>query len=147
MPRAFFATVGPALPEWRDVMGDNAEGAFTTSHWEPHESITYPRSRDFTSAFRQRYGVDPSYHAATAFAAGQIMEAALAQALNLDREAVRGALFDLDTYSVIGRFAVDHTGMQVKRLDVILQWRNGRKEIVWPEEVRSAEPVFGKSPP
>jgi branched-chain amino acid transport system substrate-binding protein len=56
---------------------------------------------------------------------------------------MRSALFDLDTYSVIGRFAVDHTGMQVKRLEMILQWQDGRKEIVWPEEVRSAEPVFG----
>ena len=146
MPKAFFATVGPALPEWKQVMGDSADGAFATSIWEPHDSVAYPRSRSFANAFHQRYGVDPSYHAATAYAAGQIMEAALAKAASLEREMMRDALFDLDTYSVIGRFAVDHTGMQVKRLEMILQWQDGRKEIVWPEEVRSAEPVFGMVP-
>ncbi len=60
---------------------------------------------------------------------------------------MRDALFGLDDYSVIGRFAVDHTGMQVKRLEMIIQWQRGRKEIVWPGAVRSARPVFGKAQP
>jgi branched-chain amino acid transport system substrate-binding protein len=146
-PRVFFATVGPALPEWKEVMGELADGAFATSIWEPHDSVIYPRSQEFTRAFRKRYGIDPSYHAATAYAAGQIMEAALAQSKTLNREAMREALFGLDIQSVIGRFAVDHTGMQVKRLEMILQWQRGRKEIVWPEGVRSARAVFGAATP
>lgn len=146
-PPAFFATVGPALAEWKEAMGDNAEGAFATTIWEPHESVTYPHSQEFTTAFRQRFGVDPSYHAATAYAAGQILEAAISQAGGLDKHNVRAALFDLDTYTITGRFAVDHTGMQVKRLGMILQWQDGKKEIVWPEEVRSAEPIFGRVSP
>ena len=142
IPRAFFATVGPALPEWGAAMGRLADGAFTTSIWEPHESVTYPRSREFADKFYKRYGVEPSYHAATAYAAGQILEAAAARARSLKRDAIRAALFDLDTYSVIGRYAVDHTGMQVKRLEMIVQWRHGRKEIVWPDVVRSAKARF-----
>ena len=60
---------------------------------------------------------------------------------------MRDALFGLDINSVIGRFAVDRTGMQAKRLEMIVQWQRGRKEIVWPESVRSALPVFGAAKP
>jgi branched-chain amino acid transport system substrate-binding protein len=146
-PRAFFATVGPALPAWKTQMGDLADGAFATSIWEPHDAIAYPRSREFTRAFRGRYGIDPSYHAATAYAAGQILEAAATVAKTLERDAVRAALFGLDSQSVIGRFAVDHTGMQAKRLELILQWQRGRKEIIWPAAVRSAAPIFAGARP
>lgn len=142
-PPAFFATVGPALPEWKETMGGAADGAFATTIWEPHVSVTYPRSQEFATAFRARFGIEPSYHAATAYAAGQILETAIFQAASPDREAVRSMLFDLDTYSITGRFAVDHTGMQVKRLEMILQWQDGKKEIVWPSEFRSAKPIFG----
>ena len=85
--------------------------------------------------------------AAAAYAAGQILEAAIESSKSLDHEGVRAAISDLDTYTVLGRFAVDRTGMQVKRLDMIIQWQNGRKEIVWPEEIRTSSAIFGKTVP
>jgi branched-chain amino acid transport system substrate-binding protein len=142
-PRGFFATVGPALPGWNTDMGALADRAFATSIWEPHKSVTYPGSQAFAEAFLAEYKIEPSYHAATAYAAGQILEAAVAQAQSLERDKIRAALFDLDRDSVIGRYAVDHTGMQVKRLEMIVQWQAGRKEIVWPDDIRSARPMFG----
>jgi hypothetical protein len=33
--------------------------------------------------------------------------------------------------------------MQTKRDDLVVQWIDGRKETVWPDERRTAEPVFG----
>ena len=33
-PRAFYATIGPALPVWIDKVGPLAEGTFSTSLWE-----------------------------------------------------------------------------------------------------------------
>ena len=50
--------------------------------------------------------------------------------------------FALDTYSVIGRFAVDRTGIQVKRLDMLIQWQAGQKQIVWPEEIRTRPAIL-----
>lgn len=146
-PPAFFATVGPALPEWKNILGNSADLAFATSIWEPNDSFSFARSREFAAAFRARYGMDASYQAAAAYAAGQVLEAAIGAANSLDHDDVRAALFDLDTYTVLGRFAVDRTGMQVKRLDMIIQWQKGRKEIVWPEEIRTAPPIFGKAGP
>ena len=45
-------------------------------------------------------------------------------------------LADLDTNTIIGRYGVDRTGMQVKSVPLIVQWRNGRKVIVWPSAQR-----------
>ena len=146
-PRAFYATIGPSLPEWQTIFGTSADLAFATSLWEPTDSFSYPQSREFAKAFRARYGEEASYQAAAAYAAGQILEAAAKNAGSLDHDAIRVALFELDTYTVLGRFAVDRTGMQVKRLDMIIQWQDGRKEIVWPEEIRTSSPVFGGAAP
>ena len=146
-PSAFFATIGPALPDWKDILGGSADYAFATSLWEPIDSFAYPRSNEFARAFRSRYGIEASYQAAAAYAAGQVFEAAVESAKSIDHDSVRAAISDLDTYTVLGRFAVDRTGMQVKRLDMIIQWQNGRKEIVWPDATHTKLPIFGKAVP
>ncbi len=146
-PQAFFATVGPALPEWITDMGGAGDHVFSTSLWEPAESLAFPGARDFAKRFQERFKVAPSYHAATAYAAGQILEAAVATAGSFDRGQVRKAFTELDTYSVLGRFAVDQTGMQIKRFEMIVQWQEGHKEIVWPEDLRTAMPLIGGATP
>ena len=140
LPQAFFATVGPALPAWRSATGAVGELAFATSIWEPQ--VAYPGAREFAEAFQKRYGVEPSYHAATAYAAGKILEAAAGLAGSLDRDGMRAALLALDTSTVIGRYTVDRTGMQTKRVPLIVQWQYGRKEIVWPDRYRTRPPIF-----
>ncbi len=70
-PHAFFATVGPSFPNWKSHLGADAEFAFTTSIWEPGRPDENADSLAFTQAFRERFGIMPSYHAAAAFAACQ----------------------------------------------------------------------------
>jgi branched-chain amino acid transport system substrate-binding protein len=147
MPKAYFATIGPALSDWKTIFGNSADHTFATSLWEPNDSFAYPRSKEFAAVFNSRYGMEASYQAAAAYAAGQILEAAIESSESIDHDGVRAAISDLDTYTVLGRFAVDRTGMQVKRLDMIIQWQNGRKEIVWPDEIRTSSAIFGKAVP
>jgi branched-chain amino acid transport system substrate-binding protein len=139
-PKAFFATVGPAMQKYQMTMGTNTEFTFATSIWEPQ--VPFPRSKEFAALFRSTYHREPSYHAATAYAAGQILEAAIELAGSLKLDMIRQAMFDLDYTSIIGRYAVDRTGMQIKCFPLIIQWQNGKKKIVWPEEVRTAIPIF-----
>jgi branched-chain amino acid transport system substrate-binding protein len=54
----------------------------------------------------------------------------------------RDILSAMDTMTIIGRYGVDRTGMQIKHFNLIIQWQNGKKEVVWPEELRTAKPVF-----
>ena len=143
MPTIFFATVGPSLPAWLTELGPLGDKAFTTSIWEPPAERQNSASQEFSDAFAKRFGVAPSYHAAAAYAACQIMIMALRKAGSLDRDRYRETLFGMDVMTIIGRFLPDRSGMQTKRDDLVVQWIDGRKETVWPDERRTAEPVFG----
>ncbi len=101
-----------------------------------------PRLQRITDSFIKKYKEVPSYHAATAYAAGQILEAALKRLGNLERNRLRDILSAMDTITIIGRYGVDSKGMQSKHFNMIIQWQNGKKEIVWPKELRTAKPIF-----
>jgi branched-chain amino acid transport system substrate-binding protein len=139
-PKAYFATVGPVLARYPTALGQDSELTFASSLWEPN--LKFPRSREFASRFRALYRIEPTYHAATAYAAGQILEEAVKAVGSLTRDKVRQTLQNLQTYTVVGRYQVDPTGIQVKHFPLTIQWQEGKKEIVWPEEVRTAQPIF-----
>ena len=139
-PQAFYASVGPALQAFYDRCGPDAENVFATSLWEPRAN--YPGAQEFNRQFIETYAENPGYHAGLAYAAGQVLEKAVAEAGSLDRAKVREALHHLDTMTIIGRFGVDKTGKQVRQHTFIIQWQKGHKELVWPDQIRTAEPVF-----
>ncbi len=145
-PLAYFASVGPVLEDYMNQLGELADFTFSSSQWEPHPDLDFPGSKEFLRDFEAAYHKAPSYHAATAFAAGSILEKAIIKAGTLDRKRVSEVLYGLDTMSLIGRFGVDRTGMQIRQFPVIIQWQKGRKEIVWPKELRTADPVFVEDP-
>jgi branched-chain amino acid transport system substrate-binding protein len=70
------------------------------------------------------------------------LEESVKAAGTLTRDKVRQVLQDLQTYTVVGRYQVDPTGIQVKHFPLTIQWQEGKKEIVWPEEVQTAQPIF-----
>jgi branched-chain amino acid transport system substrate-binding protein len=139
-PKAYFATIGPVLPKYRDMLGADAELTFVNANWEPR--VNFSGSRTFLAKFRALFEIEPSYQAAMAYAAGQIMEAAVKSAGSLERAKIIRALSELETYSIVGRYKVDRTGVQIKHLPLTMQWQNGKKEIVWPEEMQSAKPIL-----
>ena len=142
-PRAYFATIGPTLQKYGDVLVRDAEFTFASSLWEPDENLEFPGSQDFINTFEQTYQIMPSYHAANAYAAGQVIEAAITDAGELDRGKIGQALKNLDIHVAIGRFRVDRFGVPIKHRPLIIQWLGGKKVIIYPEEHRGdARPVF-----
>ncbi len=139
-PQARYASVGPTFPAFRERCGEEAEGVFSTSLWEPRAN--YPGAKKFENDFIAAYGESPGYHAGLAYAGGQVLAEAAREAGGIDREKVRELLFHLDTMTIIGRFGVDRTGKQVRQQAFIVQWQDGRKEIVWPEAIQTAKPRF-----
>lgn len=141
-PKVYYASVGPATQEFFDRLKSEAEHVFSSSQWEHHSCVNFPGCNEFYDAYIKTYKHDPSYHAAIAYAAGQVLEAAVKLANSTKRNKVRDALSSMDIMTIIGRYGVDRTGMQVRHFNIIIQWQNGRKEVVWPEELRTAKPVF-----
>lgn len=139
-PKALYASVGPALQRFYTRAGDASEGVFATSLWEPRAN--YPGAKEFFRKFIDTYHESPGYHAGLAYAAGQVLEKAVNEAGSFERDRVRRALFSLDTMTIIGRFGVDKSGKQVRQHTFIIQWQNGQKELVWPDQLKTAEPIF-----
>lgn len=142
MPKAFYASVGPALPRYYQELQGDAELVFSSSQWEPRVVYQPNDKAVFLEPFLKQYGVLPSYQAATAFAAGQILELAIQRAGSMDRRKVRDVLAKMDAVSIIGRYAVDGTGRQVKHFPITTQWQHGKNEIVWPKDLATATPMF-----
>lgn len=139
-PKAYFASVGPLLEKFYKIAGRDAEGVFSASQWEPDNGM--PGSSEFYNSFKKQFRKEPSYHAATAYAAGKILEEAIKRAGSIDRDKLREVLSMMDTITLIGRYKVDISGMQTKHLNLIIQWQNGQKRIVWPEDMAEAKPFF-----
>lgn len=142
-PSAFLATVGPTLDRYATELAGDEEGVFSTSTWEASAALPLRGSPEFIRAFKARFEKTPSFIAAQAYAAGQILDAAIHRSASLDRAVLRDTLARLDHETVIGRFVVDQTGMLTRRHALIIQWRRGRREVVWPPDVRTAYPELG----
>ena len=143
-PRAYFATLGPALQKYYDALQDNAELSFTMSNWDEN-GVQFPGSKEFAADFKQAYGKNPSYQAAAGYASGQILEAALNNIKSLDRQKLRDALATLETVTVLGRYGVDSTGQQIRHFALVTQWQDGKLKVVGPadmEAVNSVPPLF-----
>lgn len=139
-PKVYYATVGPAAQEYYDTIGIDANYTFSSSQWEPYTK--FHGSKEFIDSFIKKYNIMPSYHAAAAYAGGQILEAAVKKANSLDRDKIRDILSTMDTMTIIGRYGVDSRGLQIRHFNLIIQWQKGKKEIVWPEEISTAKPII-----
>ncbi len=139
-PKAYYATIGPVQPAFREMLGTDAELTFSSTLWE--SKLKFSESLRFLAMFRALYKIEPSYQAAAAYAAGQVLEAAVNSAKSLKRNKIRQALSELEIYTILGRYRVDRTGMNIKHFPWTVQLQKGKKEIVWPLEAQTAEPAF-----
>ncbi|MCF8045247.1 MAG: hypothetical protein K9J83_05240, partial [Desulfarculaceae bacterium] len=72
------------------------------------------------------------------------LEEAVRETGSPDHDRIRDYIVSADTVTVIGRFKVDHKGKQIGHNPLTIQWQNGKKEIVWPAKLRTADPVFNE---
>jgi branched-chain amino acid transport system substrate-binding protein len=139
-PKAIAFTAGSDLPEFYKQLGKNAEYIYAPTPWEP--GMPFPGAKEFVEAYRKMWNQDPIYQAAAAYAGALVFEKAIRQVGSLDREKIREALLKLEETNVFGTYKVDERGLQVGRKMNILQWRDGKKLVVWPKALAAADPVY-----
>jgi branched-chain amino acid transport system substrate-binding protein len=157
-PKMFGVTPGGEPPQFYDILGRGAEFVYGTSQWEP-ELVTlragglipiarqYPGAREFVASHRKEFpGAELSYHSAGGYGACQVLMEAIRRAGSLDGEKVRAAILKMDLNTVYGAFKVDKDGFQVGHKDVMFQWQDGKKVIVWPDELAPGKPRFPTPP-
>jgi branched-chain amino acid transport system substrate-binding protein len=144
-------------------LGDAALGVVGPSQWEPQANYTEAAAKeaglewfglsvaDFTKMFENKYGEEPGYHSAGGYAAGLILQKAIEDAGSVDPAKVQTALDDMDVLTFYGHVKFDTSeeahGLQSAHDMVYVQWQkdaNGNltKEVVWPIEGKSADPLY-----
>ena len=107
----------------------------------------YPGAREFVESYRKEFpGADFSYHSAGGYGGCQILVEAIRRTGSLDGEKIRDAILKMDFGTVYGGFKVDGDGFQVSHKMVMFQWQDGKKVIVWPDEMAAGKPRFPTPP-
>ena len=134
-----FGTSGAVEP-FHDALGADAEYVYGLSAWEP--GLPHPGIDDFVEAYEARFDQAPSFHAAGGYGSCRLFVEAVERAGTLESEVLRETLLAMETTTVFGPWAVDERGYQTANQGVFIQWQDGRKVVVWPDELAEAEPRY-----
>ena len=139
LPKVFVAR-GITDPEFIKQVGMDAEYSVGFSAYEPRQPTA--GNAAFVKAYRAKYNAAPDFHAACGWAAGKVIEAAVAAAGSLDQEKLRAAFSALQADTVLGGYKVSPDGSQLMARPLLVQILKGRREVIWPAAYRTADPVL-----
>jgi branched-chain amino acid transport system substrate-binding protein len=157
-PRMVGLTIGVDLPKFYELAGRDAEFVYGATPWVPELvevragglipiARQYPGAREFVESYRREFpGADLSFHSAHGYGSCEILVEAIRRARSLDGEKIRDAILTMDRNTVFGAFRVDRDGLQIAHKMLLFQWQDGKKVIVWPEELAPGKPRFPTPP-
>lgn len=128
--------VGPSFPGFGEALRKGAEGITGNTAWKP--LLRTPGNAEFIATYHRRWGIFPNTHVAQGYAAGQLIGEAVRRAGSPNRTALRDALFTVDGRTVFGRFRVNAHGLQIGKVNAIVQWQDGRRQVAWPPWLATA---------
>jgi branched-chain amino acid transport system substrate-binding protein len=146
-PKYFFQTSAPSFADQysKGVGTQNTEGTFYAVSWDPKAKT--PGNPQFVKTFNQMFGSGvPAEDAADAFAAAQVMQAAVKAVGSIDDQDkladwIRGHSVD----TILGPLKWDKTGAPQGQF-LIGQWQNGQSQIVLPKAAATSQTIVEKSP-
>jgi branched-chain amino acid transport system substrate-binding protein len=121
----------PENVTWSKNLGKNGDYVTIFPGW--HNSMKFPGVDKLNAAYQAEFKRDADLLTGPAYACVQILANAIQTAGSLDRNKIRDAIAASKTSTVLGNvtFNPDGTG---KVLDPLIQWQNGKLEVVWPKE-------------
>ena len=143
-PKMLGVTVGGDIPKFQELLKGTAEYIYGASQWEA--ALPYPGAKEFNQAYIKQFNQEPSYHSAAGYAGCMIYAEAVKKAGTLDADKLRETLLALKTRTMFGDYQVDKDGFQTAHKMVLLQWQDGKKVTVWPDELAGGKPRFPTPP-
>ncbi len=132
-----FLAQGAAEPRFLQFLGQDAEFALGLAVYDTRFATR--GNAAFVEAWRKRWQGEPGGLAAGTYAAALVLEQAVRKSGSLDQERLREALSALDTETPIGYYRVDQAGAQVAAKPAVVQILAGRREVVWPRALATAQ--------
>jgi branched-chain amino acid transport system substrate-binding protein len=119
-----------------------SHGVFSSTQWTP--DVAWPGARAFNERYVKRFGKEPSYHAANAYAALMVLGESAAK-VGGDREKLRAALDSGTWNGIFGEVKFqDFEGYtnQNKHQMLVEQVQDGKYFTVWPKQYASGAPLW-----
>jgi branched-chain amino acid transport system substrate-binding protein len=130
-------------PEFAAHAGQAAEHIVSSAVWAP--TVPHRGAGAFNQKFIARYRTPPEHYGAEAYAAIHVITAALKRTKALAPKNIRDALANTDLMTILGpvKFvSYDNKSQQNKLPAFLLQWFNGKAEIVWPKHLATKKYVY-----
>ncbi|MCK8602133.1 ABC transporter substrate-binding protein [Desulfoferrobacter suflitae] len=144
MPKLFVGgAAGFTLPEFVKNAGNAANMVYSATLW--YETLPYPGASEYYEEYVKRFNKPTEYHGAEAYAACQVIADTLKRAKSFSAEDVKTALAETDMETVFGpvKFvSYDKKINQNKLPTYLVQWIDGKLELVWPKDVASKPYVY-----
>jgi branched-chain amino acid transport system substrate-binding protein len=143
-PKIFFETSAPSFGDQylKGVGKASTEGAFYAVSHTPEAST--PGNEEFVAAYHEMFGgTEVPEDAADAFAAAQVMQAAVEGVGSVERKdqmKLADWLRENEVDTILGPLSWDETGRPQGEF-LIGQWQNGKPEIVLPEAVATSDKI------
>jgi branched-chain amino acid transport system substrate-binding protein len=144
-PAILFQTSAPSnSDQYAEGIGpENTEGIFYAVSW--HQDTDTPMNAEFVAAYQERFDAIPAEDAADAFAAAQVLQAAVEAVGEIDQEAIKDYLHANEVETVLGTLSWDETGAPEQAF-LLAQWQGDQAEIVLPEEVATTDTIVIPKP-
>jgi branched-chain amino acid transport system substrate-binding protein len=144
-PKQFFQASSPSFADqFSNAIGlKNTEGIFYAVSY--HVDAKTPGNEDFLKAYRDKYNTDPPEDAADAYAAAQVLQAAVEAVGDVDQDKIRDWLHSNSVDTILGKLSWDETGAPQQAF-LLAQWQNGNEEIVLPEEASTSTSIVNPKP-
>ncbi len=140
-PKMFGLTVGGDIPEFYELLKQNAEYVYGSTQWD--DSLPYPGQKEFLAAYKKKFNnQEPSYHTAAGYAGCLVYAEAVKRAGTLDSDRVREQLLKMEIRTAFGDYKVDADGFQLAHKMVMLQWQDGKRVVVWPDDLAGGKPRY-----
>jgi branched-chain amino acid transport system substrate-binding protein len=145
-PKYFFQTSAPSFAgQYSKGVGvENTEGTFYAVSWDPKAET--PGNAEFVKQFNAMFGAgEPAEDAADAFAAAQVMQAAVKAVGGIDDQTKLADWIRSNTVNtILGPLKWDKTGAPQGQF-LIGQWQDGRSQIVLPKAVATSQTIVKRN--
>jgi branched-chain amino acid transport system substrate-binding protein len=145
-PKVMFQTSAPSNGDQysKGVGVANTEGIFYAVSWSP--AAKYPLNQEFVQAYQTKFGGVPEEDAADAFAAAQVLQAAV-QAVGsvADQSKLSDWLHTNKVDTILGPLSWDQTGAPQQAF-ILAQWQAGAAQVVLPQEVATSQKIINPKP-
>ena len=141
-PKAIVQGIGSVVPAWVNELGK--DGDYVFSGTSLHNKLKYPGNDRLNAHVKEKYGENqyPLY-----FGFGYVWMQTLQQGVegskSLDQTKIRDWLKSNTVHTICGPMTFDEKGLPPP-INFCTQVINGEVELVYPDEIKTADPVYPK---